>query len=304
MKRIIEPLSRFGASFTAREGNFLPMTVRGGALTGIDYVLPVASAQVKSAVLLAGALAQGTTRVREALPSRNHTEIALREFGGTIRVHEEGIEVEGGTPLFGRTFTVPGDLSSAAFLVAAAVGTPGSSLRLTRVGMNESRAGFVALLDEMGANVRIENKDMMGGEPVADIVVESSELSGMEIASSWIPNIIDEIPVLAVLATRTKNGLTIRDAAELRSKETDRIHAVAVNLKTLGATVQEFPDGLFVPGGQQLKGGEVDSFDDHRIAMAFAVAGLFASGPVRIHNASCVGISFRQFFEMLASVTA
>ena len=194
-------------------------------------------------------------------------------------------------------------MSSAAFLIAAAAGLPESSLRLIDVGINESRAGFVSLLQKMGARIQIEPKSSHGAEPVADIIVEGSSLSGIEIAREWIPNIIDEIPVLAVLGTRTRDGIRIRDAAELRAKESDRIHAVAENLKILGAKVEEYPDGLFVPGNQSLRGGTVDSFEDHRIAMAFAVAGLFASAPVTIRGASCVGISFPRFFEILAEVS-
>jgi 3-phosphoshikimate 1-carboxyvinyltransferase len=302
MKRVMEPLRLFGASLTAREDNFLPLVIRGGNLSAVDYTLPVASAQVKSAVLLAGLFARGTTRVREPLPTRNHTELALTEFGASVRSAKGIIEVDGGTNLVGGNFTVPGDMSSAAFLIAAAAGLPGSELRLIDVGINESRSGFVSLLRQMGARIRIEAKANRRGEPAADIQVEGSELSGGEISKEWIPNIIDEIPVLAILGTRSRNGIRIRDAAELRAKESDRIHAVAENLKILGAKVEEFPDGLFVPGNQNLHGGVVDSFDDHRIAMAFAVAGLFASAPVTIRGASCVGISFPRFFEILAEL--
>jgi 3-phosphoshikimate 1-carboxyvinyltransferase len=303
MKRVIDPIRRFGASIEARDDNYLPMTIRGGSLTPLDFTMTIASAQVKSAVLFAGLHARGTTRVHEPVQSRNHTEIALAEFGAKIRTRANLIEIDGGHPLQGKEFNVPGDISSAAFLVAAAVAVPNSKLRLTHVGLNPTRAGFVSLLEEMQAKIAIADLSKNGGEPVGDIVAESSEISGMEIAGQWIPNVIDEIPVLAVLGTRSQNGIRIRDAAELRAKESDRIHAVATNLRALGARVEEYPDGLFVPGRQTLHGGVVDSFGDHRIAMAFAVAGLFAEGPVTIQDPACVAISFPGFFDLLGEVS-
>lgn len=303
MKRVMEPLRKFGATLSARDDNFLPLRIEGGKLTAIDYRLPVASAQVKSAVLLAGLFASGTTRVHEPMPSRNHTELALAEFGANIRSKHGLIEIDGGGSLRGGTFTVPGDLSSAAFLIAAAVGLPGSRLHLVDIGINESRSGFIAVLKEMGAHIYVQSKGTSGGEPVADIFVEGSQLSGMEISGALIPNVIDEILVLAVLGTRTRDGIRIRDAAELRTKESDRIKAAVTNLRIMGAEVDEFPDGLLVSGSQTLRGGVVDSFEDHRIAMAFAVAGLFAASPVTIRGASCVGISFPGFFRTLSDVS-
>jgi len=302
MKRIIEPLRRFGATLQARDDNFLPLKVRGGSLTPIEFTMPIASGQVKSAVLLAGLFASGTTRVHEPVASRNHTEIALAEFGARIHTSANMIAVEGGHQLRGKTFSVPGDISSAAFFVAAALAVPNSKLRLTGIGLNPTRSGFISLLEEMQANVTVGQLSADGGEPVGDIVAESSEIAGMEIAGNWIPNVIDEIPMLAVLGTRTKKGIRIRDAAELRAKESDRIRAVAQNLPALGASVEEYPDGLFVPGPQTLRGGVVDSFGDHRIAMAFAIAGLFAEGPVVIKDPECVAISFPGFFELLRQV--
>jgi 3-phosphoshikimate 1-carboxyvinyltransferase len=299
MKRVIDPLRRFGATLQARDDNYLPLRVKGGALTPIEFTMPIASAQVKSAVLLAGLHAQGTTKVHEPMASRNHTEIALAEFGARIRIHGNTIEIDGGNPLLGGEFSVPGDISSAAFFIAAALAVPNSRLHLKGIGLNPTRSGFVSLLEEMQANITIANLSMSGGEPIGDVIVESSEIPGMEIAGHWIPNVIDEIPMLAVLGTRTARGIRIRDAAELRAKESDRIRAVATNLRALGAEVEEYPDGLAVPGGQKLRGGEVDSFGDHRIAMAFAVAGLFAEGPVTIKDPACVGISFPGFFDVL-----
>jgi 3-phosphoshikimate 1-carboxyvinyltransferase len=302
MKRVIDPLRRFGAKFEARDDNYLPMTVKGGALTAIEFTMPIASAQVKTAVLIAGLHARGTTKVHEPVRSRNHTEIALTAFGARIRNGGNTIEVEGGHQLHGSTFSVPGDVSSAAFFVAAALAIPNSRLRLVGVGLNPTRSGFVSLLEEMGAKLTISQMSAAGGEPMGDLTAEYSEIAGMEIGGPWIPNIIDEIPVLSVLATRTQKGIRIRDAAELRAKESDRIHAVATNLRVLGVHVEEYPDGLFVPGQQELHGGTVDSFGDHRIAMAFAVAGLLARGPVVINNPACVAISFPGFFDLLRQV--
>ena len=304
MKRIIDPLRRFGATLEAREDNYLPLKVRGGALTPIDFTMTIASAQIKTAVLFAGLHAQGTTRVHEPVPSRNHSEIALNEFGAHIRTGPQSaaIEIDGGHELRGKEFTVPGDMSSAAFFIVAALAVPNSKLLLPNVGLNLTRSGVVHLLQEQ-AKITIARMSVAGGEPVGDIIVESSEISGLEIGGNWIPNVIDEIPVLAVLGTRTKKGIRIRDAAELRAKESDRIHAVAVNLRALGAEVEEYPDGLFVPGRQTLRGGEVDSFGDHRIAMAFAVAALFAEGPVTIKDPGCAAVSFPSFFSLLTRVS-
>jgi len=302
MKRVIDPLRRFGATIEARDDNYLPMKVSGGGLRPIDFKLPIPSAQLKSCVLLAGLYASGTTRVHEPVPSRNHTEIALAEFGAHIRTGPNTIEIDGGASLHGKEFTVPGDVSSAAFFIVAALAVPGSRLTLTNVGLNPTRSGLINLLEDRQAKIAIAEMSASGGEAVGNVVVESSDIPGLEIGGSWIPNVIDEIPVLAVLGTRTQNGIRIRDASELRVKESDRINAVAVNLRALGAEVEEFPDGLFVPGRQTLHSGVVDSFGDHRIAMAFAVAGLLADGPVTIKNPGCVGISFPSFFDILAEI--
>jgi 3-phosphoshikimate 1-carboxyvinyltransferase len=299
MKRIIEPLQKFGATFDARDGNYLPMKIKGWPLKAIDFRMPIASAQVKSAVLLAALSANGVTRVHEPIASRNHTEIALAEFGARIKTAPNTIEVEGGHALRGKELSVPGDLSSAAFLIAAALSLPNSQLRLTGIGLNPTRSGYISLLEDMQARVTVSQMSAPNGEPIGDILVESSEIAGMEIGGSWIPNIIDEIPILAILGIRSKNGIRIRDAAELRAKESDRIKAVASNLRALGGRIEEYPDGFFVPGGQTLKGGVVDSFGDHRIAMAFAVAALFAEGPVVIRDPACVDISFPGFFGLL-----
>jgi 3-phosphoshikimate 1-carboxyvinyltransferase len=276
------------------------MRIEGTSLRAIAYESPIHSAQVKSSVLLAGLVAKGKTFIKEGSPTRNHTEIALREFGARIEWNEGFASVEGQVPLRAGSFSVPGDISSAAFLIVAALAVPGSHIRLRGVGVNPTRSGILRLLQSMGGDIRLEPESGHRGEPVSDIVVRSSHLKGMEIGGHWIPNIIDEIPVLAVLGTRTAGGIRIRNAEDLRNKESDRIHSIVANLRTLGADVQEFPDGFFVAGEQDLKGGLVSSFGDHRIAMAFAVAGLFAREPVLIEDASCVGISFPGFFDSLA----
>ena len=227
MKRIVEPLRKFGATVTARDDNYLPLTVQGGNLFPVSLTMQIASAQVKSAILLAGLHAPGLTRVREPMPTRNHTELALAKFGARIKTSGDGIEIEGGRPLHGKEMTVPGDLSSAAFLIAAAVCVPDSTLTLTGVGLNPTRSGFLSLLQEMGARIEIAPSANDGGEPAGDISVKSSTLAGMDVGGAWIPNVIDEIPMLAVLGTQTQKGMRIRDAAELRAKESDRIRAVA-----------------------------------------------------------------------------
>jgi len=303
MRRIIEPLQRLGGRFDARENNFLPMTIRGASLKAIEYELPVASAQVKSAILLAGVHATGTTRVIEPLPTRNHTEVALRQFGANLESNDRVIDIQGGQKLRAQTLTVPGDISSAAFFIAAALAVPDSRLLIRAIGLNPTRTGFINLLEDMGAGISVEGLSVGAGEPIGNLIIESSELAGMDIRGHWIPNIIDEIPALAVLATRTRKGIRIRDAAELRAKESDRIAAISQNLRALGVEVEEFNDGLFVPGRQTIHGGVVDSFGDHRIAMAFAIAGLLASDPVTIANSSCVAVSFPGFFELLSQIT-
>jgi 3-phosphoshikimate 1-carboxyvinyltransferase len=299
MKRIIEPLRQFGATLEARDGNYLPLRIQGGPLHSVDFKMPIASAQVKSAVLLAGLHAPGVTRVHEPMPSRNHTEIALAEFGARVKTSGDAVEIEGGHEIHAKEFTVPGDVSSAAFFIAAALAVPGSSLRLTGVGLNATRTGFIHLLQQVRAQISTSQSSAAHGEPLGDIFVESSEIDGIDVGGTWIPNIIDEIPMLAVLGTRSKNGIRIRDAGELRAKESDRIRAVAQNLRALGAAVEEYPDGMYVPGNQRLRAGTVDSFNDHRIAMAFAVGGLFADAPVTIESPECAAISFPGFFEAL-----
>ena len=303
MKRIAEPLSQMGAAVKLREGGLPPLAIEGGALKPIRYEMPVASAQVKSAILLAGLFAEGETEVIEKERTRDHTEIALEQMGADIGRHARSIAVRGRARLEGKKFYVPGDLSSAAFFIVAGLVTSNSNLMLHNVGLNPTRTGILDVLVAMGGRVAVVNLEMLNGELIGDLHVETSKLAGGEIPESAVPGVIDELPVLAVLGTQTEQGLSFRGAGELRVKESDRLAAVAENLRRMGAEVEEFPDGLRVAGRQTLHGAEIDPHDDHRIAMAFTVAGLIAQGDTHIKNSSCVDISFPGFFDMLAGVT-
>lgn len=302
MRRIIEPLTQMGARIASSEGGLPPLEIEGGTIHPIDYALPVASAQVKTAVLFAGLFARGVTTVREPLPTRDHTEIALEQLGAPLTRKDGVIALDGPARLKNFSGAVPGDISSAAFFLAAALMIPGSHLVLQNIGLNPTRAAIVGFLSSIGARLEIVNQRRANGELVGDIEVWHSALEGGEIPAAIIPNLIDELPVLSVLGTQTRQGIVFRGASELRVKESDRLAAVAVNLRKLGAEVEEFPDGLRVAGEQKLRGGEIESFDDHRIAMAFSVAALAAQDAVTIHGAGCVNISFPEFFDMLAQV--
>jgi len=302
MGRIITPLTQMGARIQAREGNYPPLSIEGRQLKAIRYLVPIASAQVKSAVLLAGLLAEGETQVIEPAATRNHTEVALQEFGAEVNVQGNQISLRGGQRLRGTRARVPGDISSAAFLLVAATLLPGSEIILTDVGMNPGRSEILHLLQGMGASVEILNHHTQAGEPIADLLVKSASLKGGTIAGNRIPQVIDEIPILAVLATQTEDGLEIRDAAELRVKESDRIKSIVENLRSMGASVEEFPDGMFVSGRQMLHGARIRTYGDHRIAMAFAVAGLIAKGETLIEDSGCAAVSFPDFFEALDRV--
>jgi 3-phosphoshikimate 1-carboxyvinyltransferase len=303
MKRVADPLSRMGARIKSREGGLPPLEIEGGALKPIRYEMPVASAQVKSAVLLAGLFAEGETEVIEKVRTRDHTEIALEQMGADIGRHQRSIAVRGKAHLEGKKLYVPGDFSSAAFFIVAGLVTPDSNLMLHNVGLNPTRTGILDVLVPMGGRVTAVNLEMLNGELIGDLHVEASSLGGGEIPESAVPGLIDELPVLAVLGTQMEQGLTFRGAAELRVKESDRLAAVAENLRRMGAEVEEFPDGLRVAGRQTLRGAEIDPHDDHRIAMAFAVAGLVAQGDTLIKNSGCVDISFPDFFATLAKAT-
>ena len=305
MRRVIEPLAQMGARIRSADGGLPPLEFEGGADTSLQpirYELPVASAQVKTAVLFAGLFAEGATEVIEPAPTRDHTEIALEQMGAEIARHGRTIRVEGRARLAGQKVYIPGDLSSAAFFIAAGLLVPESNLVLPNVGLNPTRTVILDALVSMGGRVKILNVEMINGELLGDLHVEASKLKGGEILPESVPGLIDELPVLAVLGTQTEQGLSFRGAAELRAKESDRLAAVAQNLRRLGAEVEEFPDGLRVPGRQKLRGAEIDSHGDHRIAMAFAVAGLVAEGTTTIRDSACVDISFPDFFGVLAGV--
>jgi 3-phosphoshikimate 1-carboxyvinyltransferase len=307
MKRIIDPLALMGARIESREGGFAPLKIHGGDLKAIDYTPPVASAQVKSCALLAGLFADGVTAVIEKTPTRNHTEVMMRECGAAIEVAktEAGarISVAGRKPLRALgDYTVAGDLSSASFFIVAALVVPDAELRLRHIGINPSRTALVAALKSIGARVEVENPRVERGEPVADIFVQSSNLKGdLELSGEIIANLIDEIPILAIAGARADGTLTVRDARELRVKESDRLRSIVDNLRRMEVEVEEFDDGLRLRGGQRLRGARVDSFDDHRIAMSFAVAGLVAEGETEIVNADAAAVSLPEFYELLAT---
>ena len=304
MERIMKPLTSMGAVIRARDGRFPPLEICGATLRPTDYTLPVPSAQVKTCVLFAGLYADGTTIVREPIRTRDHTEIALREFGADIRVERRVITLQGRPRLQARELFVPSDLSSAAFFMVAALMVPDSSLMLRGVGLNPTRATLLDVLASMGANIRILNLEEKNGEPVGEILVKSSRMAGGVIEKETTAAVIDEIPVLAVLGAVSEKGLVVRDAAELRIKETDRIATIAENLRRMGVNAEVTPDGFSVPGGQRFHAAELDSFGDHRIAMAFSIAALAADGPCEIRGADAAAVSFPEFFQILRQVTA
>ena len=303
MQRIMKPLAQMGAEIHAREDKFPPLEIHGAKLHAIDYTLPVASAQVKTCVLFAGLFADGETSVTEAVRSRDHTEIALREFGAQVTAAKGTITIAGRPRLTGRDLIVPSDLSSAAFFIVAALLVPGSELVIRGVGLNPTRSALLDLLTGMGAKIRIPRLESQNGELAGEIHVAYSALTGGVIEGALTAAVIDEIPVLAVLGAATKDGLTIKDAGELRVKETDRIATVVDNLRRLGVAAEELPDGIAIPGRQKFRAAEFDSFGDHRIAMAFAVAALRADGESVIHNADAAGVSFPEFWSTLARVS-
>lgn len=301
MRRVIAPLERMGAHIQAREANFAPLEIKRSALHSIQYALPVPSAQVKSAVLLAGLFTEGETSVVEPVCTRDHTEVALREFGADVRRTGDVVTVSGRPHLQGRQVMVPGDLSSAVFFLAAALIVPGSSIVIHNVGLNPTRSAVLDVLSGWGAPLRIVALRGESGELIGDVSMGYAELSGGTLSGELIAQLIDELPMLAALGPYTEQGIEIRDAAELRVKESDRIAAVADNLRRMGARVEERPDGLRIEGrgGGRLRGAEIDPRGDHRMAMAFAIAALGAEGASTIHDSECVGISYPDFFKVL-----
>ena len=304
MRRIIVPLERMGARFSSDSGR-PPLTIEGSSrLAAIDFEPEVPSAQVKSAVLLAGLHADGVTSVQEPLPTRDHTERALQAFGATVSRVNSRVAVAGGQRLHGRDLVVPGDLSSAAFWMVAASALPGSEVTIEEVGLNPTRAGILEILRRLGA--RIEVSETMGGdagEPMGSIVVRHGGLRETRVEPEEVPGVIDELPALAALATHG-GALSVTGAQELRVKESDRISALADGLRRMGADIEEQPDGFQVRATRRLRGGEVDALNDHRLAMAFAIAALGAAGPTTIHDAGAAAVSYPEFFSVLESLRA
>ncbi len=301
MTRIIQPLTLMGAKIESNNGK-APLKIKGGKLKGIKYKSPIASAQVKSSLLLAGLYASGKTSVEEPFQSRDHTERMLSHFGVTVKKNNLKIEINGPAEFMASSINVPGDISSAAFFMVAASIVPGSKILIPGVGINPTRRSIIDVLKKMGAKIKEENKGEENLEPTADITVESSQLRSIKISGAVIPGIIDEIPILAVAATQAEGETIIRDARELRFKESDRIKTVTKNLRKMGAKLEELDDGFIIPGPQKLKGAVVESFGDHRIAIAFSIAGLIAEGETTIRETECVEISFPGFFETLTKL--
>ena len=301
MRRIIEPLQRMGASVVAENGVLPPLAIRGGRLQAIDYQPPVASAQVKSAILLAGLYAEGRTIVRELVPTRDHTERLLHLMGADIESSKGNVTIRS-SPLGAIDLSIPGDISSAAFLIVAACLFPGSEIILSKVGVNATRTGLLETLKRMGAEIEVENVGREGNEPVADLIVKSAGLRGVEVGGDIIPRLIDELPILAVAATQAEGVTMVRDASELRFKESDRITTIVRELRKMGAQIEERSDGFIVEGPTRLHGVRLESHGDHRLTMALAVAALVAEGESFIAGGDCAADSFPYFEETLKAL--
>lgn len=309
MGRVITPLCNMGAQITGSHGSqFAPLRITPGKLHGITYRLPVASAQVKSALLLAGLYADSETSITEPAPSRNHTELMLKNLGADLfsshnTDHSVTICIKPCQELHARKICVPGDISSAAYFIAAGLLTENSELLIKNVGTNTTRSGFLKVCRAMGADITLSGQSSEAGEDRADLLVRTSRLKAVTIEGPMIPSLIDELPILAVLAAYAEGTTVIRDAAELKVKETDRIDAVTVNLRAMGANVTPTEDGMVIEGGRPLTGTHIQTFLDHRIAMSFAVAGLAATGRTIIHDSQCIDISYPTFFTDLDKIT-
>ncbi|HML37745.1 MAG TPA: 3-phosphoshikimate 1-carboxyvinyltransferase [Bacillota bacterium] len=297
MSRVIAPLRAMGADITGTDGDFTPIIIKGAKLKGIEYELPVASAQLKSALILAGLYGDGKTAIIEPKPSRNHTELMAGGFGGNISVEGNRITVTPAEELYGHDLTVPGDISSAAFFLAAALIVPNSEITIRNVGLNETRTGIIDVLKAMGGSIQIE-KSGGGIEPGGDITVKSSSLHGTEIGGALIPR----LPVIAVAAAFAEGRTVIRDAEELKVKESNRIDAMEKELKKAGVDVRSTDDGLIIEGGRPVRGGSFETYGDHRVAMSMAVLALAAEGASRIENHRCIGISYPDFFDTLNKI--
>jgi 3-phosphoshikimate 1-carboxyvinyltransferase len=307
MRRVVDPLRQMGADIHSTDGDRAPLEIRGGKLHAIDYTTPVPSAQVKSAILLAGLYADGVTIVREAVRTRDHTEVALREFGANVTVAKGEVRIEPRPKLQPRRLIVPGDLSSAVFLIGAGLVLPESTLMLHNVGLNPTRSRVLDFLISIGASINLASVQLRDGELIGDVSVRHAPLTGGSISGTQVAEMIDELPMLAALGPFTEKGIEIHDAQELRVKESDRIATLAEGLRQMGARLEEFPDGLRVEGrasgvgatNTKLRGAKVDPQGDHRIAMALAVAALGAEGDTVIKDSECVAVSFPDFFKTL-----
>ena len=304
MKRIMTPLTQMGANISSiLRNDCAPLYITPGRLHGIHYDSPVASAQVKSCVLLAGLYAEGETSVTEPSLSRNHTELMLKEFGADIRsTFEIGstratASIRPGNELYGQKLTVPGDISSAAYFIAAGLIAPDSEILIQGVGINPTRAGILKVCEDMGGDITLLNERTEGGEKIADILVRTSQLHGIRIEGDIIPTLIDEIPIIAVMAAAAEGTTVIKDAAELKVKETDRIETVTDNLKAMGCKVTATDDGMIITGGTPLKGANIHTLLDHRIAMAFSIAALIAEGNTKILDSKCIDVSYPDFYD-------
>mgnify|MGYP003257538324 CR=1 FL=1 len=305
MTRIINPLAQMGGQIESISGNgCAPLKITGHPLKPIHYLSPVSSAQVKSCILLAGMYAEGITKVTEPYLSRNHSELMLRSFGANITSEETTASITGNPVLEGQKVIVPGDISSAAYFIAAGLLIPGSEILIKDVGINPTRDGILKVCADMGADIQLLNKREYGKEPVADILVKHSELKATVIEGALIPTLIDELPMLAVMAAFAQGTTVIRDAQELKVKESNRLDIIVQHLSAMGADIIPTEDGMEIHGGKPLKGAVLDSYMDHRIAMSFAVAGMAADGETEILNASCVDISYPEFYRDMAAISA
>ncbi|MBN1155791.1 3-phosphoshikimate 1-carboxyvinyltransferase [candidate division KSB1 bacterium] len=302
MKRILEPLSRMGASIKATTGNFAPLNIHGSPIFSTTYTMPIASAQVKSCLLMAALYARGVTTIHENAATRNHTELMLADFNVKIDVEAHRISIKGDQQLLANDIAVPGDVSSASFFLAAALLTPNSTVTIRNVGLNPTRLGFIRVLQKMGAQIVINPVISNQQEPFGDITVRTSPLRSITLTAETIPSLIDELPIFAIIASQAKGVTTVTGAKELRFKESDRLRAISHNLKQMGVEINELDDGFIIYGIQQLKGAHIDSYHDHRIAMAFSVAALIASGVTTIHDAECISISMPEFFQVMDSI--
>lgn len=304
MKRVVNPLKQMGAKIDGRSGGeFTPLSIRGGELKGIEYHSPVASAQVKSAIILAGLQAEGLTTVYEPHLSRDHTERMLSSFGVELQSFEGGVSIQGGQSMQQQAeIHVPGDISSAAFMLAAAAILPGSELTIRGVGVNPTRTGIIDVLLEMGSDLKVENERIQNGEPVADLTIRYAPLKGIEIGGAIIPRLIDEIPIISVIASQAEGTTVIRDAEELKVKETNRIDVMVQELRKMGAQVEGTEDGMIVHGGSKLVGATCHSHGDHRIGMSMAIAGLVAEGETSVEEPEAINVSFPGFEQLLKKI--